>query len=485
MKSINKLISKYKSIPIQVRASFWFLICAFMQKGISIIVTPIFTRLMTTDEYGEFSVFISWLGIISVIVSMNLYAGVYSQGLVKFEDRRDEYASSLQGLSLFLVLLWSIVYFAFHGFWNRLFSLSTYKMVCMFFLIWTTSVFQLWAMKERVDFRYRKLAMVTVFASLLAPILGIIGILFVLKDKVMARILSMVITSFFAYSWMFFSQLKRGKRFFSREFWKYAFLFNLPLIPHYLSMTILNSADRIMIERICGSDKAGIYNLAYSISQIMIIFNTASLQAIEPWLYKKIKARSTGDISRVAYPSFVLIAVVNILLILFAPEVIKIFAPEEYYEAIYVIPPVAMSVYFMFLYTFFAVFEFYYEKTKLIMIATLSGAILNIILNYYFINIYGYFAAGYTTLACYMLYALLHYVFMKRITIQELPNIKIYDSRIILGISFLFITAGFLCMLTYALPVVRYGVACIALIIVLINRENIMRLIETIVKMRF
>ena len=65
---LSILKSKYNLMPIQVKASFWFLICSFLQKGISVITTPIFTRLLTTSEYGQLNVFNSWLGIITIIV---------------------------------------------------------------------------------------------------------------------------------------------------------------------------------------------------------------------------------------------------------------------------------------------------------------------------------------------------------------------------------------------------------------------------------
>lgn len=99
----------------------------------------------------------------------------------------------------------------------------------------------------------------------------------------------------------------------------------------------------------------------------------------------------------------IIIALANVILIAFAPEVIAVFAPLEYHDAIWVIPPVAMSVYFMFAYGFFACFEFYYEKTTYISIATSVGAVVNVVLNYIFINIFGYYAARYTILLCYIL----------------------------------------------------------------------------------
>ena len=69
---LKKIKIKYINLPIQVRASFWFLICTFTQKAVNVITTPIFTRLLSTSEYGEYNVYTSWLGIFTVFISLNL-----------------------------------------------------------------------------------------------------------------------------------------------------------------------------------------------------------------------------------------------------------------------------------------------------------------------------------------------------------------------------------------------------------------------------
>lgn len=479
----GKYFSNYTFLPPQLKASFWFLICFFVQKGISVITTPIFTRLLTPAEYGMFSVFTSWLSIVTVIVTLNLFGGVYIQGLVKFEDRRRQYSSAMQGLCLTLVCIWAVVYFLFRDFWNGLFSLTTVQMTAMLVMVWTSSAFSFWATEQRVDYKYIKLVAITLLVAVAKPALGVFLVIYA-EDKVTARILGLAVIELAVYTWLFFAQMLRGRQFCSWKVWKYAVLFNLPLVPHYLSGSILNTADRIMIEKMAGASEAGIYSLAYSVSLIMTLFNSSMLQTIEPWLYKKIKARDVSNISRVAYPAFIIIAGVNVALMACAPEVVAIFAPAEYYDAIWIIPPVAMSSYFMFAYTFFAVFEFYYEKTHLIAIATMSGAVLKLILNYIFIDIFGYYAAGYTTLLCFMVYAGMHYIFMKKICRDYLDGAQAYSTKTLLIITSFFMAFGFAILFTYKTPVLRYSCIAALALAVIVKRGYIIDTVKSLINMK-
>ena len=258
----------------------------------------------------------------------------------------------------------------------------------MLLMIWTSGAFNFWAAEQRVELHYKSLVYLTLMVSIIKPVVTILLVSHA-QDKVTARIMGLAMVELVCFTGCYLNQLKRGKRFYDRQFWHEAFLFNIPLVPHYLSMTILNGADKIMIERMVGSSEAGIYNLAYQIAQVMMLFNVALTQTIEPWLYQKINAKRTEDIRSVAYPSWIFVALINLLLILMAPEIVLFFAPRAYYRAIWVIPPIAMSVYFIFLYAYFAVFEFYYTKTKLAAVATCTGAVLNVALNYVFIKRYG------------------------------------------------------------------------------------------------
>lgn len=477
------LKTKYVNTPVQVRASLWFLICSFLQRGISMLTTPIFMRLLSTSEYGQYSIFNSWLGIITIFVSLSLAGGVYTQGLVKFEEDKSTFSSTMQGLNAVLVVVWMVIYLFAYKFWNSIFNLTTVQMIAMLIMIWTTSVFGFWSSEQRTEYKYKALVIVTVAVSVLKPIIGVIFVVLA-DDKVTARILGLVLVELLFYSVFFIVQMKNGKKFYSGQYWKYALIFNIPLVPHYLSQIVLNSADRIMIGKMVGDSQAGIYSLAYSLSSIMLLFNTALMQTLNPWIYQKIKAKKIRDIESIAYISLIIIALVNLFLILLAPEAVALFAPKTYGEAIYVIPPVAISVYFMFSYDLFAKFAFYYEKTKLIMIASVLGAILNIVLNYVFIPIFGYIAAGYTTLICYVIYSVAHYILMNIICKTYCKGVKPYATKKLIGITLPFVIVSLLLLLTYDYPIIRYSVISVGGIMCFFRRDRIVLLVKKLISLR-
>lgn len=480
---MHKIVSNYRALPIQVRASLWFLICSFMQKGVSTITTPIFTRIMSTNEYGNYAVFNSWMGIISIVVTLQLSSGLYEQGLVKFSDERSIFSSSLQGLNLSLCLIWSLIYLPFRAFWNGLFSLTTVQMLAMLALIWSSSVFRFWSAEQRVAYKYKHLVLITLLVSILNPVLSVFFVLNA-EDKVTARILGVLIAELIGYTGLFVFQMRRGRTYYSSRFWKYSIIFALPLIPHYLAQIVLASSDRIIIQRMIGESQAGIYSLAYTISSVMTLFNTALSQTISPWIYQKIKVGKINEIAGVSYIAICLIGILNLFLIILAPEIVRIFAPPSYYEAVWIIPPVAISIYFIFMYDFFAKFEFYYEKRVFIMTASIAGAVLNILLNYLMIPVFGYIAAGYTTMLCYIIYVIGHYLFMRKVVTQNIGDVQVYNPRILLGLSCSLLILGFAFSVTYLNNYVRYTVLVVSLILIFIFRKSIYKKIMILLNKR-
>jgi O-antigen/teichoic acid export membrane protein len=272
----------------------------------------------------------------------------------------------------------------------------------------------------------------------------------------------------------------RGKCFYNKEYWSYALKYNIPLIPHYLSLIVLGQSDRIMISKYCGVDKTAIYNLAYQVSMLMGIFVNAINSSFVPWLYKKLKEKEYVGIRKISNRLCMAIAAMTLMAIMIAPEIVRILGTEEYLEAIWIIPAVAISTYFTFIYGLFCGVEFYYGATKYVMIASTTGAILNIFLNATFIPIFGFIAAGYTTLFCYLVFMVMHFLFMVKICRKETKGNLIYDIKFIVWDCVILCACGGVCLILYKVYLIRYIVIAVLLAGVVVKRKDITNIIANI-----
>ena len=243
---------------------------------------------------------------------------------------------------------------------------------------------------------------------------------------------------------------------------------------------ILNQCDRIMISKMIGNDKAGIYSVAYSAGMILNILVSAINQSFAPWIYGKLESKDFKDTKRITNMLFLFLAFIILIFTVFAPECVFILGGKEYMEAINIIPSVACSLYFIMMYQLFANIEFYHEKNRFISYASCGGAVINIILNLIFIRLFGYIAAGYTTLVCYIIFGIAHYIFMRKICKKEYGMQKIFDAKFIFFISIILVILSFFMMIFYDNGIFRYSFLLIAMLLILINYKKIKKIINVL-----
>lgn len=151
------------------------------------------------------------------------------------------------------------------------------------------------------------------------------------------------------------------------------------------------------------------YSVAFSMSTIITLVNTAILNSFTPWTYQAMANREFSKIKSSSRSICLLVAVVNMLIIFVAPDIIGIVAPPSYLEGIYVMVPLVASVYFMFVVNLYVNIEYYFAQVKFVTFGSIGDVLVNIVLNYICIPKYGYIAAGYTTLVSYITYCFGHF----------------------------------------------------------------------------
>ena len=471
---IKKLFEKYKSLSYGAKAGLWFTFCNLIQKGISFITMPIFTRIMTKSDYGIYNTYLSWYNFIFIFASLNLSYYVFSKGMVKYIDDRDGFVSSLQSLSTMSTFLVIILYILFRDFANAFFGMSTNLMICMLVQMMFEPSIAYWTARKRFEYDSVKVLIVTTLISILNPVLGVVMVLCSKHNDVLARAGSSSIVYFVFGFALYILIQKKGKKLVNTKYWKYALAFNLPLIPHFLSSIILSHADRVMITRLSITDDTALYSVAYSLGMVTLLFSQAIQQALLPWQYTKLKNKDYNNIQSIPSITMIIVMVINILFIAFAPEIMYIVAPASYSEAIWAIPPVCCSVFFMYLFNLFANIEYYFEESRYVAVASILAALLNIVLNYIFIPIFGYVAAGYTTLCCYILLAISHYFCMRLICKKKEFYEEPYNIKCVIMVSIALLALMILLISFYKSMIVRYTIIIVILFAGIMNRNRIM-----------
>lgn len=404
-------------------ASVYYLAGTLFNKGIAFITVPIFTRILTMEDYGIVTTYNSWSAIMGMMFSLALYMSIRTS-FVDFEKEKCDFLST--------ILLFTLSY-------GLTISIIIYFFSYMFFSYWVSSIVLLCvlqalggALLESVSqylmmhMNYKFRTAIMILPGFLSTIIAYIVIKYIISTELyMGRIVPLsVITLFFGIGVSVYF-LPQGKMEINKTYLKYALRISLPLILHGLALNILSQSDRTMITMIADYTQTGIYGLIYNYSMISIVITNALDGVWVPFFMNCMMKREYNQINRKAVEYIKLITVAMIIVILIGPEMIMVMAPSSYWEGFYIIPPIVLANFLIFIYTFYANVEHFYKKTLFISINTLIAAIVNIILNYFFISWWGYIGAAYSTFISYLFSLTLHYIYSVKLNKDVLPIMNV------------------------------------------------------------
>lgn len=452
-----------------LKSGVWYTVSYVLVRGISYLTVPIFTRILSKEEYGIYNNYLSLLAILTIIVTLNLAATIIN-ARYDYAETLYDYIFTVLLLSSLSVVGWTIV---FNVFWEYLEPYvgigRNYLNIMMIYLMFLPAVdlYQAW---ERSCFEYKKTALTSIAISignLLFPFM----LFYIMRDKLISIILGMAVSTIVmgGILYLYFASKKRQIQV---RYWKYVLPICLPYIPHLLSMTVLNSTDKLMITFFCGSEQTALYSLAYNCGLVITLFMTALNMAYGPWLAEKL---ANGEHEQIRFFSFKYINgffVCSVGILLIAPEILWILGGTTYMEALYVMPPVALGCICQFLYIMFVNVEQCKKKTVGMAIASVSAALLNIILNYIFIPKYGYIAAAYTTFVGYLWLLLVHMWLVYKIGLARVYSYK--KVLFTVGVSF---GIMIMCNFLYKMILIRYLllILYLAVLIIIIKRKGVIK----------
>lgn len=473
--AIKTFTNKYKGMSLPVKASFWFTICNFMQRGITMITTPIFTRVLSEEQYGLVSTFTSWQQVLILITTLSLYKAMMNL-YVKY-DNKEQVLSAISGLSLILTSIWFFAFLVFARQLSSWMQMSEALVACLFVTFIAQAGIHCWQLYKRYTYEYKSLIIVTLALTAFSSLFAVLCVVFV-SDTAEGRLIPQTVVTAIIGIIIYISIFKSNHTIYNKEMWSFALAFCISLLPHYLSEFVLQSSDKLMINYMCGSRDVAVYSVAYSVGSLINLITGAINSSFAPYQYQQIKAQNYKRLSSMANQVLVFVALMLGCLMLFSRELVLIFGGEKYLESSIVIVPICIGIFFNYLFQLFARLQEYYEKKLSVVMPSILCAILNLILNYIFIRKCGYQAAAYTTFACYLFFCVVHYLFYKRVCRECVGGIDIYDIKFISIVSLAVIVGGFSIMFMNRVVWLKYTLVAISCVIAFAKRKNIKDLVR-------
>ena len=457
---MKRLINKIRVIPSGAKSAVVYTASSVFTRGLAIITVPIFTRLMSTEQIGIVNVFNSWYSLISAFATLSLTSGGFAVAMKEYADKRDEYESSILSLTSIVAILIALVYTIAPDFWQKTLGLPNALIALMLVGFLVAPARDFWLARQRYEYKYKLAGTVSILTAIVASALSIFAVVSLsskgVEDTASGRLFAnyLVIYGVAAVIWIYV--MAKGKKVYSKEYWKMSLAISIPLIGYNVAGQILNVSDRMMISRMVNNSAVGIYSTLYTVSSLSLMVWQAINASFVPYLFQNIekKGHRIKTITNMLMAAYAAIAV---LLTCFAPEIVRILATEEYYEAIYIMPPIAAGVFFTSYANLYSNIAVYYKKTKYVMYPAIVAACINLGLNYICIKAFGYMAAAYTTLVSYIVLAALQVFWSKKVCDENNnPISSVFDSRFMFMLAVITTIASFFGLLLYSNTIIRY-----------------------------
>lgn len=272
-------MNRYKKLASN---TFTFAIGTFSSKFLVFFMLPLYTRTLSSAEYGEVDLVVQACNLMIPIASVGIMDAVIRFGLDGSANKKGVFSFGLVTCLLGFVLLW----FAKPLFMNIEFLSDNIRYVYLY--VFTAVLHSLCSNFIRSQEYVRLYAFDGVLRTVLTIVLNII-FLAVLHLGISGYLLATILSDAISATFLFFSA--RLYRFFSLQSIDKAtassmIKYSIPLIPTMISIWIISLSDRYILSYLIGNEANGLYAIAYKIPTMSDSFYSA-------WQYMPILVLAT------------------------------------------------------------------------------------------------------------------------------------------------------------------------------------------------
>lgn len=395
----------------------------FCTQFLSFFLLPIFTSLLSTEEYGYFDLYSTYAWLLAIFLTLQLENGMFRFLIDKRNNEKEEKNIITSGMIIILVQL--LIFILLYIFCRKLLAIKNIEYI--FVMTISTSILNLMLQIARgfgKNIEYSIASIISGISNVVFCILFIKILSLKLLGIVLAYILSGIIPSIYL-----FIKMKTYKyfdfKFISKikiiELVKYSF----PLIPNSISSWIMSISDKVMISFFLGVAFNGIYSISTKFSILLShIFTVFSLSWTESASMSTNDSDRSTFFSKIVNNVFVLCSFICLIMLSIMPIIFKVLIEKSYFSAYKYIPILVLASFFELFSILVGGIFIALKMPKEIAKTTIIGGFLNIIINFVFLKKYGVIVACISTLISYIYIAVIRYFKINKYVKIKLAHIK-------------------------------------------------------------
>ena len=371
-------------------------------QALGLISLPVYTYFLSTEEYGIVNVYISYTLVFSILLSLNLQGAVSRYFYEEKEDFKSFMGTTLISTTS-IFFLFSLLIFLFKTEISTFINLPVKVIPWLLGFSFLGIIFGIYLQIFVPQKKSKLVSWTQVVMHYFKFGLIVIGLLMMTNDTYMGKIKGEFIAMSLVSVFLLYKIFPYVKLSFNRDHLKYIVNYSFPLIPFILSGYILHSFDQFYINAKVGQSEAGLYSFAYKIGMLLAGFITALLNGSNPDYYKWMNATNHEAAGKQVISLTKLLVLATAFLVLYAIDLGTLLARnDDFHEGLSIVPIIVGGYYLFGLAQFYNRGIYFKKKNIYLTIIVLIAVFVNIGLNFYYIPIYGYMAAAYTTLASYL-----------------------------------------------------------------------------------
>lgn len=404
-----------------VSRSTIFVVAEFLQMGAGFLLIPLYTAYLSAADYGIIALASTIGGVLSIFM-FQPFQGMFTRLYYDFsdDDERRRFYGSTWFFLIGYVLLCATLLDLIGGAAGTLGFAQLPYHPFLRLTVWTTAISVIVLSLPRALFLVREQAWRLVGLNLSSFGISTSLIIYFVAFKgegAYGNLHGMFLGTLIVGLPLLIVTLRNISPAWHWKHIRHALAFTLPLIPHMLSLWILNLSDRWILQYYVSLTEIGIYSFGYLFGSIIQIIALSVSEAISPYYYRVAGEHTQAQVllTRLAtyYMAIVIWAAVG--LVAMAREVISLIAMRpEYHAAATVIPWVVLGCVARGFYFIFIGAVYHAKSLTLLPVITIVAGLVNIGLNLLLVPLWGIIAAAITTFIAYVLQAILIYWLAQR-----------------------------------------------------------------------